>query len=37
MSSADMKPARETREHYLYWEGVDSPNNVVMIQVVLQK
>ena len=36
MSSADMKPASESREHYLYWEGVDSPNNVVMIQVLLK-
>lgn len=36
ISSADMKPASESREHYLYWEGVDSPNNVVMIQVMLK-
>ena len=36
LTSADMKPTSESREHYLYWEGVDSPNNVVMIQVVLK-
>jgi hypothetical protein len=28
-----LKPTDEERELYLYWEGVDSPNNVVQVQV----
>jgi effector-binding domain-containing protein len=28
-----LKPTAEERELYLYWEGVDSPNNVVQVQL----
>ncbi len=33
MATANLTPGTETREMYLYFEGVDSPNNVVQIQV----
>lgn len=28
-----LSPTDEERELYLYWEGVDSPNNIVQVQV----
>jgi effector-binding domain-containing protein len=31
--AAGHQPDGEMREYYLYWEGVESPNNVVLIQV----
>ena len=29
----DRKRTGESREYYLHWEGVDSPNNVEMIAI----
>lgn len=34
--AAGMKPTGETREAYLYWEGPDSSNNVIFIQIGIQ-
>jgi effector-binding domain-containing protein len=31
--AAGLMPGDEVRETYLYWEGLDSPNNIVLIQV----
>ncbi|GEM_PF-730683 len=31
--AAGVQPADETREMYLYWEAMDSPNNVTLVQV----
>lgn len=33
---AGMMPGEESRQYFLYWEGIDSPNNVVMIAVEVQ-
>lgn len=32
LMAAGHMPTGETREHYLYWESADSPNNIVLIQ-----
>ena len=31
--AAKLTPVGESREVYLYFEGVDSPNNVVQLQI----
>lgn len=36
LNAPGMELGSETRKHYLYWEGVDSPNDVAMIEVVLK-
>ena len=33
VKSQGLKPTDEERELYLYWEGADSPNNIVQVQV----
>lgn len=33
LSDKGLTPTDEERELYLYWEGVDSPNNIVQVQV----
>jgi effector-binding domain-containing protein len=33
---AGMMPGEESRQYFLYWEGIDSVNNVVMISVEVQ-
>ena len=33
MEKAKLVPIGESREAYLYWEGAESPNNVVQIQM----
>jgi hypothetical protein len=30
------EPTGESREVYLYWEGFDSPNNIVELQLGLK-
>jgi effector-binding domain-containing protein len=34
MRREGLTPGAESREWYLYWEGDDSPNNVIWLQVV---
>jgi len=29
-------PASERRERYVYWEGPDSPNNIILIEIALR-
>lgn len=36
VGQAGLKPTGTTREVYLYWEGPQSPNNVVQIQVGIE-
>lgn len=36
MMANNLRPTNQYREIYLYWEGPESPNNVVEIQFVLQ-
>jgi hypothetical protein len=31
--AAGLTPTGELRENYIYWEGPDSPNNVIIIQI----
>lgn len=33
LGAKGLTPTDEERELYLYWEGVDSPNNIVQVQV----
>lgn len=33
LRSRGLKATKEERELYLYWEGADSPNNIVQVQV----
>ncbi len=33
ISDKGLTPTNEEREAYLYWEGVDSPNNIVQVMV----
>ena len=33
LKAKGLTPTDEERELYLYWEGVDSPNNIVLVQV----
>ncbi len=35
MMKAGLKPGTETREHYLYFESPESPNDVTMIQIAI--
>lgn len=35
MTDAKLTPAGPAREYYLYWEGMESPNNVVLIQIAI--
>jgi len=37
MQAKGLKPAREYREYYLYWEGVDSPNNIALLQFGIEE
>lgn len=34
--AAGLQPTGETREMYLYWEGMDSKNNITQIQVLVK-
>lgn len=36
LNDEGIAPTDEYREHYLYWESDDSPNNVVMIEIPLR-
>lgn len=36
IAAAGEVPSTERRERYLYWEGADSPNNVILIEIGLQ-
>jgi effector-binding domain-containing protein len=36
LNSDGVAPTDEYREHYLYWEGDESPNNVIMIEIPLR-
>lgn len=35
MTAAGHQPGNESREMYLYWEGPESPNNVIQIQMAI--
>jgi predicted transcriptional regulator YdeE len=37
MGTARLQPAEESREMYVYWEGSESPNNVIWVQAGLSK
>lgn len=37
IGQAGLTPGTELRQYSLYWEGVDSPNNVMLLQVGLEK
>ncbi len=37
ISQAGLTPGTELRQYTLYWESVDSPNNVMLLQVGLEK
>lgn len=36
LNARGLQPAPETHEYYLYWEDFNSPNNVVLVAVVLK-
>jgi effector-binding domain-containing protein len=36
IGQAGLEPGTELRQYSLYWEGIDSPNNVMLIQVGLK-
>jgi effector-binding domain-containing protein len=36
IGEAKLKPTTTSREFYLYWEGPESPNNVVQIQIGIE-
>jgi effector-binding domain-containing protein len=36
ISAANLKSTTTAREFYLYWEGAESPNNIVLVQIGIE-